>query len=219
MTEYIEDLAQTNLFSGIEPEDIAELLVCINARRVDYVKDEFIIEEGDNVNDFGVILSGHSRSIKLDMNGKVIIITLLTKGSEIGVMLAASPGHKSTVAVQAQDDVSVLLIPYNRVTAHCAKACPRHEILLRNYVCAVAQKGLELHERIDCLLKPTVREKVLTYLRKVSREQQSRTISIPINRNAMAEYLNVERSALSRELSNMKKERLIDYRRNCFTII
>jgi CRP-like cAMP-binding protein len=90
---------------------------------------------------------------------------------------------------------------------------------MRNYVYAVAQKGLELHERIDCLLKPTVREKILTYLRKLSREQQNRIISIPFNRNTMAEYLNVDRSALSRELSIMKKEGLIDYRKNHFTIL
>jgi CRP-like cAMP-binding protein len=218
MTEYMDGLTHTKMFSGVAPEDMEELLGCIGARRVDYVKDEFIIEIGGAVSDFGVMLSGHSRSVKWDVNGRAIIISLLEKGSGIGVMLAASPGHKSTVAVQALDDVSVLFVPYSRITNHCAKACARHEKLLRNYVYAVAQKGLELHERIDCLLKPTVREKILTYLRKASREQQNRIISIPFNRNTMAEYLNIDRSALSRELSNMKKEGLIEYQKNRFTL-
>ena len=76
-----------------------------------------------------------------------------------------------------------------------------------------------LHERIDCLLRPTIREKIRTYLWRVSRDQQKRTVPIPMNRNAMAEYLNVERSALSRELSYMKRDGIIDYHKNMFRLI
>jgi len=87
---------------------------------------------------------------------------------------------------------------------------------LRNYINVVAEKGLELHERINCLLKPTVRDKILTFLRRTAKEQQSPSFTIAMDRNDMAEYLNVERSALSRELSRMKKEGLIDYQKNWF---
>lgn len=219
MREYIEDLPQMNLFFGIMPDEIAGLLDCINARCIEYAKGELIIEEGSMVYDFGVMLSGHGRSIKWDATDRMIIITLLKKGSEIGVMLAASLEHKSPVSVQAQDDVSVLLIPFDHLFARCEKACSRHDTLLRNYINIVAEKGLVLHDRIDCLLKPTVREKIMAYLTRVSREQQSRMVSIPINRNAMAEYLNIERSALSRELSNMKMDGLIDYHKNTFRLI
>lgn len=219
MTEHIADLEKTNLFCGIEPDDIVELLGCTKARRVEYKKDEFIIEEGEMVYDFGIMLSGHGRSIKWDINDKVFIIALLEKGSEIGVLLAASLEHKSSLFVQAQDDVAVLLIPFDRVFARCKKACSRHDKLLRNFINIVAEKGLVLHERIDCLLKPTVREKILTYLTRVSHEQHSRTISIPMNRNTMAEYLYIERSALSRELSYMKREGLIDYHKNSFRLL
>lgn len=214
-----EDLAQTKLFSGIIPEEIAGLLNCIHARCVQYSKDEMIIEEGSRVHEFGVMLSGHGRSIKWDASDRLIIITLLQKGSEIGVLLAASPEHESPVSVQAQEDVSVLLIPYDRLLTRCARACPKHERLLRNYIGIVVEKGLVLHERINCLLKPTLRDKILTYLLRVSREQQSRTVSLPMNRNAMAEYLNIERSALSRELSFMKRDGLIDYQKNKFNIL
>lgn len=219
MIEYIEDLAQMKLFSGIEPKEIAGLLDCVHARRVEYAKGDIIIEDGKQVQEFGVMLSGHGRSIKWDASDRLIIITLLEKGSEIGVLLASSPEHESSVSVQAQDDVAVLFIHYDHLLARCEKACPKHERLLRNYIGIVAEKGLVLHERINCLLKPTVREKILTYLMRVSREQQSRTFSIPMNRNAMSEYLNIERSALSRELSNMKHDGLIDYHRNSFKLI
>jgi len=218
MTGCIEDLAQTKLFSGIPPAEIPDLIDCIHARRVEYAKGDFIVEEGRNVYDFGIMLSGHGQSFKWDAADRLIIITLLEKGSEIGVMLAACPEHKSPVSVQALDEVSVLRIPYNRVIAQCPKGCPKHERLLRNYIAIVAEKGLVLHERIDCLLKPTVRDKILTYLLRVSHEQNCRTFSIPMNRKAMADYLNVERSALSRELSHMKRDKLIDYHRNSFRL-
>ena len=218
MFEHVEDLARTNLFYGISPDEIKSLLGCLNARKVEYSKGEFIVEEGSNIYDFGIVLSGHARSVIWDSADRMIIITLLEKGSEIGVMLAASPEHKAPVSVQAQDDASILLISYDRVLAGCEKGCPKHEQLLRNFIQIVAEKGLVLHERIDCLLKPSVRDKISAYLTRVTREQHSQTIIIPMNRNAMAEYLNIERSALSRELSCMKREGLIDYHMNSFRI-
>lgn len=219
MLERPEDLVQTKLFFGIKSKEIAGLLGCIHARRAEYAKDEMIIAEGSRVHEFGIMLSGHGRSIKWDASDRLIIITLLQKGSEIGVLLAANPEYESPVSVQALDDVSMLLIPYDRLLARCAKACSHHETLLRNYIGIVAEKGLILHERINCLLKPSLRDKILTYLLRVSREQQSRTVSIPMNRNVMSEYLNIERSALSRELSKMKSDGLIDYHKNNFRLL
>ncbi|MFR1478963.1 MAG: Crp/Fnr family transcriptional regulator [Hydrogeniiclostridium mannosilyticum] len=219
MNYYLEDLARTNLFSGIEPEEIAGLLDCLRAGCVSYSSGEMIIEEGSRVHKIGVMLSGHARSIKWDASDRVIILTMLGKGSEIGVLLAAQPERESPVSVQAQDDISVLMIPYDRTLAPCVKACSKHSRLLRNYISVVAEKGLVLHERINCLLKPTVRGKILAYLRQVSRDQKSNSFQVPFNRNGMSEYLNIERSALSRELSSMKRDGLIDYHRNEFRLL
>ena len=219
MNEYIEILAQTELFAGIAPKEIAGLLHCVKARHAQYKKDDLIVQEGKSIREFGVMLSGHARSIKWDASDKIIIITLLQQGSEIGVLLAARPGHESSVWVQAQDDVEVLHIPYDCMVARCKKNCPQHEKMMRNYISIVAEKGLVLHERINCLLKPTLREKIITYLLRASREHQSKVFTIPMNRNALAEYLNIERSALSRELSYMKRDGLIDYHRNSFKLI
>ena len=219
MNEHVETLAQAELFTGISPGEIAGLLHCVKARYAQYRKDDWIVQEGKSIREFGVMLSGHARSIKWDASGKIIIITLLQQGSEIGVLLAARPGHESSVWVLAQDDVEMLHIPYDCMIARCKKNCPQHEKMIRNYISIVAEKGLVLHERINCLLKPTLREKVITYLLRASREQQSKSFAIPMNRNAMAEYLNIERSALSRELSCMKRDGLIDYHRNSFKLI
>lgn len=218
MKEYIYDLSKTNLFYDIEPSTINSLIRCIGARCVGYKKGEVIVREGSRVYDFGIILSGSGRAIKEDAEGKLIIITMLKKGSEIGAILAASLDHKSPVSVQMLEDSTVLVIPFNRIITRCKKACPQHDLLLRNYINIVAEKGLVLHERIDCLLKTTVRKKILTYLIRISREKENQTFDIPFDRNGMAEYLNIERSALSRELSKMKKEGLIDFHKNRFKL-
>ncbi len=219
MKNYVEDLAQTALFVGIEQENIEKLLGCIQAKVVEYKKDELIIEEGSKVYDFGIMLSGHGRAFKIDTMGRIIIITLLKKGSEIGVILAAGSNHKSPVSVQTEEDLSVLSVPFDGLITRCKNNCPQHDRLLRNYINIVAEKGMVLHERIDCLLKPTVREKIMTYLVRVSREQGCRTIAIPFDRYAMSEYLNIERSALSRELSKMKRDGLIDFHKSEFKLL
>ncbi|MCL1843207.1 MAG: Crp/Fnr family transcriptional regulator [Defluviitaleaceae bacterium] len=207
------------LFSNIQPHEIEKILECICARRVSYKKDEIIIEAGSVTEEFGILLEGSARSVKWDAGGKLIIITMVEKNGAIGVLLAANPGCVSPLTVQATTDTVVLQIPYTGLITRCAKNCPRHERLLQNFIAIVAAKGLELHERINCLLEPSVRDKILTYLSKISREKSADTFNIPINRNIMAEYLNVERSALSRELSRMKKDGLIDYSKNKFSIL
>ncbi len=219
MEKYIEDLTKTTLFSGIEQHDLKKLLTCIHARVVGYKKNELIVEQGSKVYDFGIMLSGHGRTFKVDAMGKVIIITLLKKYSEIGVILAASFDHKSPVSVQAQEDLSVLSIPYDGLITGCKYNCTQHNRLLRNYINIVAERGLVLHERIDCLLKPTIREKILSYLTRVSYEQNSRTFFVPVDRYAMSEYLNIERSALSRELSKMKWDGIIEFYKNTFKLL
>lgn len=219
MKDVIEDIRRAALFEGIAPEEIDGLLECLCPTHASYVKGDYIIQEGHNVYDFGIVLSGHARSIKWDSSGRLIIITLLKQGSEIGVVLAASSDHKSPVTVEALEDVSVLQFSFEKVFSRCEKACPKHDKLLRNLINIVAEKGMVLHERIDCLLRPTVREKILTYLERESKEQQVNNFTIPMNRNAMAEYLNVERSALSRELSYMKRDGIIDYNGNTFRLL
>jgi len=211
-------LSSLSLFEGIPQEEIQKLLSCTRAVCKNYKKDDLIIEEGKPVTDFGIMLSGAGQSIKWDASGRQIIITLLEKGSIIGVLIASKAKHKSPLTVQATEESEVMHIPVDRIITRCEKNCPHHEKLLRNYIGVIAEKGLELHERINCLLEPTVRDKVMTYLRRMSRLENSPTFTIPMNRNVMAEYLNVERSALSRELSNMKKDGLIDYHRNSFKL-
>ncbi|PKM87172.1 MAG: Crp/Fnr family transcriptional regulator [Firmicutes bacterium HGW-Firmicutes-12] len=218
MREYIKTLEQSNIFFGIKNVDIEEMIVCLQARQREYKKCEMVIWEGSVVTEIGIILSGKARSIKEGISGKTVIVTLLEEGDFIGVLLAASHERKSPVSVQALDHLSVMFLPIERVLGRCAKVCRRHDLLLCNYLDGIAEKALVLHDRNDCLIKTTVREKILTYLTREAKDKDSINFTIPLDREALAEYLNVERSALSRELSRMKKDGLIDYYKSDFRL-
>jgi len=219
MEKYFLELAKLPLFAGIAPENIPGLLACFGARRVSYQRDEIIVSQGSVVDEFGILLSVKGRAIKTDESGRTVTITLLSKGSEIGAILASSKEHKSPVSVEVLEDAEVLKIPFTHVLSRCQKACKAHDVVLKNYIGIVAEKGLELHERISFLLKPSVREKVMAYLAKASQDSATAEFYIPLDRNGMADYLNVERSALSRELSAMNRDGLIDYHKNCFRLL
>lgn len=218
MKSMIHDMIQTNLFADISEEDAAHLLSCLSARTVEYRTDTVVIEEGSKTSMFGLLLSGFGRSYKADRQGNVITITLLREGSEIGVLLASSPEQKSPVSVSVEKGCRILFISYDSLIGSCSRNCPCHRQLIRNFVKIVAEKGLVLHERLDCLLRPSARSKILAYLKKFSPLSENGAFTVPLDRNAMAEYLNMDRSALSRELSNMKKDGIIDFHKSTFRV-
>ena len=219
MKDYIEIINKSSLFAGIKAKDIEALLECTGARSRKFNKGAFIIEEGSTVTEFGIVLSGKAHSLKEDPNGKTFIVTAVEPGGFIGVLLAASRNRRSSVSVQAQEDMLVLFFPVGRITSRCTKGCVNHDKLLCNYLDSIAEMALVLHDRNDCLIKCSVREKILTYLIRESKNSASHTFTIPFNRENMAKYLDVERSSLSRELSSMKRDGVIDFHKSSFKLL
>ena len=212
-------LADTELFAGVEEGEIAVLLQGVGAVFRRYPVGARILGEGEGVSSFGLLLSGRAQAVKEDTRGRSVILALLKPGDAIGILLAARPGRPSPVTVQAVEEAETLHLPFEGLVAGCQRGCPGADRLLRNYVGVAAEKGLLLHERIDCLLRPTVREKVLAYLRREAARAGRNTVSLPLDRAAMADYLHVERSALSRELSRMRRDGLIDFCKHQFSLL
>jgi CRP-like cAMP-binding protein len=210
-------LEASPLFKGIESGDIEAMLARLSAVRREYNKGETIIWEGEAVSEVGILLSGSARSYKCDASGKLFAVTMLGPGSYLGVLLAASHDRTSPVSVQALSGACVLLIPINNILER--SDCPHHTKLIGNLLDGIAEKALVLHDRNDCLIRPTIREKVITFLTREARSAGSRSFAIPMGRAAMAEYLDVDRSALSRELSWMKRDGIIKYEKNRFELL
>lgn len=211
-------LLNTRLFEGIDADGVRAVLSCSSARMAFYGKNATIIAEQSEIKDIGVVLSGQAHASKQDLSGKRVIISHLSSGSVFGDVLSASVNQKSPVTVTAAEPVSAILIPFEKVIRRCAKSCGRHERLLLNFLNILSCKYFDLLERISCIIRPTLREKILFYLSGMSGNSGD-AFTIPFDRAALAEYLNADRSALSRELSDMKKEGLIDYYKNSFRLL
>ena len=209
----------SGLFFGISSEKLSLMLDCLPARRAEFAAGEFLLRQGDTVSEVGLVLSGDAASMKIDGQGKSLMLTSLEAGSFVGILVAASREQKSPVFVQARTDLTALFFPASSLISPCPKNCPEHGLLTRNFLACTAQKSLSLNDRIDCLVRRSVREKVTVYLHHMAKERNSREFTIPLDREAMAGYLNVERTALSRELSRMKAEGLLEYRKNFFRLL
>ena len=217
----IEAIIKTNspLFEGIAPEELGGLLDCMDARITRSKKGDVLLREQGKTTNIGVLLEGEIRATKLDPSGKQLIISQHEAGSVYGDVISLSSGQKSPVTVTALADATVLLIPASRVFAPCVKGCACHDRLAGNMLRMVSRKYFELQERLICITQPTLRGKLLFYLEREAAAKGKRTFNIPFDRTELAEYLNADRSALSRELSAMKRDGILDYYRNSFKLI
>ena len=206
------------LLAGITDEEQKKLLECLKARVCYYNKGECLVREQETIEHLGIILEGSVEASKLEMSGRRLVFSRPGRGSVFGDVLSLHPKRFSPVTVTALEYVSVLMIPAAGLLEPCQKRCGSHDKLLRNLLNSVSEKYFELHDRIFCITQPTLRDKIMYFLESESTARR-RIFDIPYDRAALAEYLNAERSALSRELSAMRRDGLIDYHKNKFRLL
>ncbi|MGM0125336.1 hypothetical protein IGI37_002734 [Enterococcus sp. AZ194] len=211
-------LTNTNLFARLTLSEIEALLTRMNAEQKVYQKGETIVYEQEEVHELGIIMSGTALSSKLNILGKEIIVTFHHAGGYSALLTALSIERKCPMTIRAVEPLTMLCIPREKLFSYYPEIESAHRLFLSNLFDSVSERALELHDRNDCLIMPTVREKVLTFLSRIAKEQQSNAFLIPFNREEMAQYLDVDRSALSRELSTMQKAGIISYHKNSFEI-
>src|SRR5699024_544081 len=211
-------LTKSVLFNGLNSSDIEALLNCMEAKQKHYQKGDVIVYEQEEVHELGIIVSGTAISNKVNILGKEIIVTLHHAGTYSALLTALSIQRKCTMSIHAIEPLHLLKIPSKSLFSYY----PEHELALRlflsNLFDSVSERALELHDRNDCLIMPSIREKVITFLSRISKEKNAISFKIPFNREEMAQYLDVDRSALSRELSAMQKEGIIEYHKDLFKI-
>ena len=210
-------LCSSGLFSGIGEEALKKLLHCLGAERRHFEKNELLYHMGQPVTSCALLLSGSVRAESVDPAGEHTLIALHGAGALVGDVLMATPGSVSPVYVLAAEPATVLFLPFRRIMGGCRECCPCHQRLRENLIGEIAQKYWDQRQRIGCLSLSSLRGRIVRYLLEQARG--SSTFSIGITREQLADYLCVNRSALSRELSRMKQEHLIDYYRDSFRIL
>ena len=211
-------LANTQLFRGISESEIAELLLCLGAHERNFQKDDVIFRAGSPVDEFGLVLSG---SVNIVVNlywGNSIIFGHVGKGEVFAENYAAVPGKELACDVVACEDTQVLFLKMQSVMTTCRMGCAYHNRIIQNMLRISAQKNLNMSSRMMHTASKSLRERLLSYLSEQALERGSAQFTIPFNRQQLADYLAVNRSAMSNELSKMQEEGLITFRKNEFIL-
>lgn len=217
MKKYYEVIKTIPLFQNIPESDFDTVLTCLNVRITKIKKGELILMAGDKPEYVGAVIAGQLHIIKEDMDGMRTVIASLTPGDIFAEALCCAAVSKSPVSVLADTPATVMLLKFDRLLHWGGDSCAFHSILVGNMLQMIAQKNLYLQNRMEILGIKSIRTKVLQYLESHV-PRQGRNITIPFNREELANYLSVDRSALSHELTRMKKDGLIEYRKNSFIL-
>ena len=208
-----------SLFESIDAEDVESLIGCLGARRRRYRKGEFIFHADDVATLVGVVVSGSANVIQEDYWGNRTILAHLESGKLFGEAYTCVEEQKLPVSVVAAENAEILLLDYRKIVTTCSTTCTFHTRLISNMLYIVASNNIQLTRKLEHVSKKTLREKLLSFLSAETARSNSPTVSIPFNRQELADFLCVDRSALSRELSSMKKDGVIDFHKNQFTLL
>lgn len=207
------------LFREIDPEELGAMLKCLSAREVTPARGEFIMASPGAAPLMGVVLEGEVEMISEDYFGKKSLLTVLSVGSVFGESYSCVKARNRTIAYQASGKCRVLLLDYDRILHACKLVCRFHHRMIENMVELIAEKNLELIEKLEVTSRTSIREKLLTYLTRQAERAGSLTFTVPLGRTELAEYLCADRSAMTRELSRMREEGLIDFNKRTFTLL
>lgn len=219
MEEYFPIFKKSVLFRNIEELNYEHLLGCLGVQVKRYNEGEYIFLAGDVINHIGIILSGRAQILKESLAGNKHIIAILEPSDMFAEGIVCTASRMSPVTVQATEPVKVLFIPYERIIKSCGRTCGFHFTLIQNMMVILGEKNVILNWKLELLTLKGMREKLASYLLKVSLENGSNTFQIPLSRTELADFLNVSRTSMCRELSRMKDEGLIDLYGRSFKIL
>ena len=211
-------LRTSGIFSGISEEETEKMLHCLEVRPETFQKDEYILLAGDRVEAFGLVITGKVLIIQEDFWGNRNILAAVGEGQCFAETFACSPGAVLNVSVMAQTNVQVLFLNVKRILTTCPSTCSHHSRMIRNLLSELAEKNLRLNEKITHLGQRSRRAKILSYLSAEAQRHGSAEFDIAFSRQQLADYLSVDRSGLSMELSRMQGEGLLEYRKNHFVL-
>lgn len=212
-------LAKTALFQGITEQEVGALLPCLRAREKKYKKDAVIFRAGTATSEIGIVEEG---SVNIVVNfywGNSNIFGRIGRGEIFAENYAAIPEKELLCDVVAAESTNVILLDFQCLLSTCEKNCVFHNRLIQNIVRISAMKSLNLSSRMMHIAPKSIRGRLLSYLSEQAEVHGSPLFMIPFSRQQLADYLGVDRSALSNELSKMQKDGLIAFRKNEFTLL
>ncbi|WP_101696939.1 Crp/Fnr family transcriptional regulator [Clostridium minihomine] len=218
MKQYLPVLQSVPLFQGISGEDCEKIISCLGASVKTHPKNQILLLAGEPVDFIGIILDGRVQVTKEDMLGNRSIMAEFSAGEIFGESLACAGVGQSPVTVVSVSGCTVMRLAIDKILSPCTALCDYHSRLIQNMVHLLAQKNVYLNRKMEILSQKSIREKVLAYLNELAKRQATMDPVIPFSREELADFLCVNRSALSKELGKMQEENLIRFHRNRFSL-
>ena len=212
-------LSTTNLFHGISENEIPAMLSCLAGHEKNYRKGDIILHTGDTVSEIGLILEGSVNVVVNFYRGNSNIFNHLFRGQLFAESYAAIPGQELFCDIVAAESSSILFLNMNKLLSTCSNCCSFHNRIIHNLTRTLAENNLRLSSRMMHIASKSIRDRLLSYLSELALTQNSMHILVPFSRQQLADYLSVDRSALSNELSKMQRDGLITYHKNEFTLL
>lgn len=219
MKKYIPILKQTQLFAGADEEEIAAMLDCMQARLCTYKKGEYIFRHGEHLNNITILVSGRLYIQNNDYWGNNSIISTVGIGEVFGEAYVAPNSGAMLNDVAAVEDSAVIFFDLRKMLTVCSSACKFHTTVIQNLFFSISEKNRKLVQKLSHMSKRTTKEKLISYLSEEAKRQNSKTFEIAFNRQQLADYLSVDRSAMSNELCKMRDEGLLTFEKNRFTLL
>lgn len=218
MKKYLNALKRSPLFLGINENEIESIFSCIMSETKTYEKNQFVLRLGDNVTSVGIVLKGSVSIIKEDFWGNRNLLAKVMPSGIFAETYALIPSSSLSVSVITDTPATILFLNVPRLLNPCSASCKFHSKLILNFMSVLAEKNLMLNEKLTHMSQRTTREKLLSYLSSEAAKSKNASFEIPFNRQQLADYLSVERSAMSLCLSKMRSEGLLDFKKNRFIL-
>lgn len=218
MKKFIPILKEAKMFSGVREDEIASMLSCLDAKAYSYKKGEYVLKQGEHLNHITVLVSGKLHIQKDDYWGNRSIIGQIFPSDMFGEAYAAPDSSALLNDVIAVEDSTVIFFDVKRILTTCSHACSFHTLVVKNLFVAICEKNRRLVQKLSHISQRSTREKLISYLSEVSKQQNSPSFTIPFNRQQLADFLSVDRSAMSNELCKMRDEGLLEFYKSNFTL-
>ena len=219
MKKYLDILKKCPLFAGIEEEPLLRMLVCLGAKVEFFDKKYTILSEGTPAKYIGIVLSGSIQIVRIDYYGNRSILSENGAGEVFGEAFACAEVPSIPVTILANEPCEIMLIDCSHILHTCENNCGFHQQLIYNLMRDLATKTLLLHQKLEITSKRSTREKLLTYLMFQAQKAGKNRFAIPFDRQELADYLDVDRSGLSAEISKLRKEGVLESDKNEFVLL
>ena len=219
MKEFFPILETCPLFDGIDLKDLSSMLTCLGARVSNYQKNQVIFREGEAANYVGIVLSGAVQIVREDFYGNRSIVARIESSELFGESFACAGVAALPVSAVAVEDSRIMLIDCRRLTVSCTSACSFHSKMIFNLLQVVATKNLIFNQKIEITSHRTTREKLMAYLLMQAKQNKSSSFTIPYDRQALADYLSVDRSAMTVEIGKLRKDGIIACEKSHFELL